>query len=183
MLCEGMAVAVDTCGLHTSAFVVLIEHVIAGAFRELLTENVAEKEIVVRFMLSVFQIFGEDIDHSPIEWHDQRLSVFRNVDVDDVVIKIEVLDLNVYEASLPDSCTEKEIRHYPALVLGKGAFLDIRLFEKRLKLRVAIGFNMAFINLDRLHLEVGKIALVHEEMQGRYEISKIGVDADIVIEC
>ena len=41
---------------------------------------------------------------------------------------------------------------------------------------------MAFIDLDRVHLEMRKIALVHEEMQGRYEVSKIGIDADIVIE-
>ena len=25
------------------------------------------------------------------------------------------------------------------------------------------------------------IALVHEEMQGRYEVSKIGIDADVII--
>ena len=47
LLCEGMAVAVNACGLHTSAFVIFIEHMIARAFRELLTENVAEKEIVI----------------------------------------------------------------------------------------------------------------------------------------
>lgn len=42
---------------------------------------------------------------------------------------------------------------------------------------------MAFIDLDRLHFEVGKIALVHKEMQGRYEVTKIGIDADVVVEC
>ena len=132
MLCKGMAVAVDACGLHASTFVVLIEHMIASAFRELLTENVAKEEVVVRFMLSVFEILGEDIDHCPIEWHDQRLSVLRDVDVDDVVIKIEVLDLNVHKAPLPNSCTEKEIRHHPTLIFGKGAFLDIGLLQKQL---------------------------------------------------
>ena len=42
-----MAVAVDACGLHASTLVIFVEHMIAGAFRELLTENVAEKEIVI----------------------------------------------------------------------------------------------------------------------------------------
>ena len=42
-----MAVAVDACGLHASTFVVLIEHMIARAFRELLPEDVAEKEIII----------------------------------------------------------------------------------------------------------------------------------------
>ena len=122
-------------------------------------------------MLSVFEVLGKDIDHSSIERHDQRLSVLCDVDVDDVVIKIEVLDLNVHEASLSDSGTEDEIRHHPALVFGKGAFLDIGLFEKCLKLRVAIGFDMVFIYLDCLHFEVRQPAFVHEEMEGCYQIS------------
>ena len=95
MLCKGMAVAVDACGLHASTFVVLIEHMIASAFRELLTEDVAEEEVVVRFMLSVFEVLGEDTRHRSIERNDQRLSVLRDVDVHHVVIKIEVFDLNV----------------------------------------------------------------------------------------
>ena len=41
---------------------------------------------------------------------------------------------------------------------------------------------MAFIDLDRLHLEVGNIALIHEEMDSRYEVTKIRIDADIVIQ-
>ena len=61
-------------------------------------------------MLSVFQVLGEDIDHCPIEWHDQRLSVLRDVGVHHVVIEIDVLDLNVHKAPLPDPSTEKEIR-------------------------------------------------------------------------
>ena len=40
---------------------------------------------------------------------------------------------------------------------------------------------MAFIDLDRLHLEMRKITLVHKEMEGCYEVTKIGIDADIVI--
>jgi hypothetical protein len=102
---------------------------IARAFRELLTEDVTEEKVVIAFMLSVFQVLGEDIDHSSIERNDQRLSVLRDVDVDDVVIKIDVLDLNVHQTPLPYSCTEKEIRHYPALIFSKGAFLDVRLLQ------------------------------------------------------
>ena len=166
---------------NTPSFVILIEHMITGAFRELLTEDIAEEDVVVTFMLSVFQVLGEDIDHSMIERYDQGLSVLRNVDVDDVVIKIEVLDLNVHEASLPDSCTEKEVRHDPALIFCKGAFLDVRLFQKQLQLLLVISFDMAFIDLDRLHFEVGKIALVHKEMQGSDEVAEIGIDADVVI--
>ena len=129
MLCEGMAVAVDACGLHASTLVVLIEHMIAGAFRELLPEDVAEEKVAVTFMLSVFQVLGEDIDHSMIERYDQGLSVLRDVDVHHVIIEIEVFDLNVHKASLSDSCAEKEIRHHPALIFGKGAFLDVRLLQ------------------------------------------------------
>ena len=91
--------------------------------------------------------------------------------------------MNVHEAPLSDTSTEKEIRHHPTLIFGKGTFLDIRLLQKQLQLLLVIGFNRALVHLDRLHLKVRQIALVHEEMQGRYEISKIGIDADIVIEC
>ena len=80
-------------------------------------------------MLSVFQVLGEDIDHSSIERNDQRLSVLRYVDIHHVVIKIDVLDLNVHQTPLPYSCAEKEIRHHPALIFGKGAFLDVRLLQ------------------------------------------------------
>ena len=158
----------DAGGLYTSALVVLIEHMIASAFRELLTEDVAEEKVVIAFMLSVFEVIGKDIDHCPIERYDQRLSVLRNVDVHHVVIKIEVFDLNVHKAPLPNTCTEKEVRHHPALIFGKGAFLDVRLLQKQLQFILVIGFDMAFIDLDRLHFEVWQIALVHEEMQGRY---------------
>ena len=40
---------------------------------------------------------------------------------------------------------------------------------------------MAFIDLDRLHLEVGKPALVHKEMQGCNQITQIGIDTDIIM--
>ena len=176
-----MAVAVDACGLHASTFVVLIEHMIAGAFRELLTEDVTEEKVVITFMLSVFEVLGEDIDHCSIQRHDQRLSVLRDVDIHHVVIKIEVFDLNVHKAPLPDSCTEKEVRHHPTLIFGKGAFFDVWFLQKQLQFILVIGFDMAFIDLDRLHLEVRKIALVHKEMQGCYEVAEIGIDADVVI--
>lgn len=133
-------------------------------------------------MLSVFQVLEEDIDHSPIERNDQRLSVLRDVDIYHVVIKIEVFDLNVHKASLSDSCAEKEIRHHPALIFSKGAFLDVWLFQKQLQFILVIGFDMAFIDLDRLHLEMRKIALIHEEMQGCYQISQIRIDTCVIIE-
>ena len=132
-------------------------------------------------MLSVFQVLGEDIDHRSIERHDQRLSILCDVDVDNIVIKIEVLDLNVHEASLPDPCAEKEVRHHPTLVFGKGAFLDVWLLQKQLQFILVIGFDMAFIDLDCLHFEVWKIALVHEEMESCYEVTNIGIDADVVV--
>ena len=177
-----MAVAVDACGLHTSALVVFIEHMITRTFRELLTEDVAEEEVVIAFMLSVFQILGEDIDHCSIKRHDQRLSVLRNVDVHHVVIEIEILDLNVHEAPLSNSCAEKEVRHSPALIFSKGAFLDVRFLQKQLQLRVGIGFDMVFINLYGLHLEMRNIALIHKEVQGSDQISQIGINTDVIMQ-
>ena len=116
-----------------------------------------------------------------IEWYDERLSVLRDVNVHHVIIKIEVLDLNVHQAPLSDASAKKEIRHHPALVFGEGAFLDIGFLQKQLQFSLIIGLNMAFIDLDRLHLEVWNITLVHKEMQGRDQISKIGIDADVVM--
>ena len=87
----------------------------------------------------------------------------------------------IHKASLPDTGREEEVRHYPTLILGKGAFLDIRLFEKCLKLCVGIGFDMAFIHLDSLHLKVRNPTLIHEKMNSRYEIPKIRIDTDIII--
>ena len=89
------------------------------------------------------------------------------------IIEIEVFDLNVHKTSLSDSCAEKEIRHHPALVFGKGAFLDVRLLQKQLQFILVIGFNRALVHLDRLHLKVWQIALVHKEVQGCYEVTKI----------
>ena len=90
--------------------------------------------------------------------------------------------MNVHKTSLPDSCTEKEIRHHPALVFGKRAFLDIGLLQKQLQLLLVIGFDMTFINFDCLHLEMWKIALIHEKMDSRYEVPKIRINTDIVIQ-
>ena len=129
MFCKGMAVAVNACGLYASTLVVFVEHMIARAFRELLTEDVTEEEVVIAFMLSAFEVLGKDIDHSSIERHDQRLSVLRDVDVHHVIIEIEIFDLNVHKTPLPDTRAEKEIRHHPALIFSKGAFLDVRLLQ------------------------------------------------------
>ena len=41
---------------------------------------------------------------------------------------------------------------------------------------------MTFIDLDRLHLKVRKPPLIHEEMDSRYEVTKIGIDTDVIIE-
>lgn len=89
--------------------------------------------------------------------------------------------MNVHKASLSDACAEKEVRHHPALIFRKVAFLNIGLFEKQLKLLLVIGLDMAFIYLDGLHLEIGKITLVHKEVQGSDEVAQIGIDADVVI--
>ena len=47
LLCKGVAVAVDACSLYTSTLIVFVEHVIAGAFCKLLTEDVAEEKVVI----------------------------------------------------------------------------------------------------------------------------------------
>ena len=119
----------DACGLHTSALVIFIEHMITGAFRELLTEDVAEEKVVIAFMLSVFEVLGEDIDHCSIERNDQWLSVLRDVNVYHVVVEIKVLDLNVHKASLPDSCAEKKFvitQHWYSV---KEHFLTLGFFK------------------------------------------------------
>lgn len=53
---KGVAVTVDTRCLHASTLVIFIEHMIARAFRELLTEYVAKQIIVICLILSIFQI-------------------------------------------------------------------------------------------------------------------------------
>ena len=106
-----------------------------------------------------------------IERYDERFSILRDVNVHHVIIKINILDLNVHQAPLPHACAEKEIRHHPALVFSKGTFLDIGFLQKQLQFILIIGFDMAFIDLDRLHFEVWQITLVHEEMEGCYQIS------------
>ena len=83
---------------------------------------------------------------------------------------------------MSDTGREEEVCRNPTLIFGKATLLNIGLFEKRLKFRVGIGFDMAFIHLDRLHFEVRQLALIHEEMDNRYEIQKIRIDTDIVIQ-
>ena len=183
MFCKGVAVAVDACGLHPSTFVIFIEHMIACTFRELLAEDVAEEEIVVRLMLPIFQVLGEDIDHCTIERHNKRLSVLRDVDVHHVVIEIEILDLNVHQTPLPDSCAKKEVRHHPALIFGKAALLDIWFFEKDSKLLVGIGFDVRSVNLDRLHLERLDVSFIHQKMKRGNKVTQIGIDADVILKC
>ena len=40
---------------------------------------------------------------------------------------------------------------------------------------------MTFINLDCLHLEVRQPTFIHEEMNGRYEVSQIRIDTGIIV--
>jgi len=66
----------------------------------MLPKDAAEQEVVA-FMLSVFQVLGEDIDHRSIERHDQRHSVLCDVDVYHIIIKIL---LNSSVGSIQDTC-------------------------------------------------------------------------------
>ena len=42
--------------------------------------------------------------------------------------------------------------------------------------------NGALIQYRKMHLEVREPAFIHEEMNGSYEIPKIRIDADIIIQ-
>ena len=119
----------NACGLNATAFIIFVEHMIAGTFRKLLTEHVAKQIVIIRLILPILQILRQDIYHRPIERNDQRLSVLCDVDVRDVIIEVEVLDLNVHKTALSDACAKEEICHHPALIFGKGAFLDIGFLQ------------------------------------------------------
>lgn len=129
LLCEGVSIPMNPRRFNTAFFIIFIKHMIASAFDELLAEDVTEEKIVILRVLSIFQVLRQDIDHRLIQRHDQRLSVFRDVDIHDVIIKVNVFDLNVHQTSLSNSRTEQEVCHHPALILGKIALLKIRLFE------------------------------------------------------
>ena len=144
---------------------------IAGAFYELLPEDIAEQEVVIRLMLTVFQVFRQDTHHRMIERHDQRLSILSHVHIHYVVIKVKILDLNVHQASLSDACDEQEVGDHPALVFGEVAFLDVGLLQQQFQFVFVIGFDRALIHLDRLHFKMRDPTLVHKEMQGRNQIS------------
>ena len=80
-------------------------------------------------MVSVLQVLFKNAYHSLIEWNDQRFSILRNVHVYDVVIEIKILNLNMHQASLSNTGSKKEIRHYPALILDEVALLNVRLLH------------------------------------------------------
>ena len=80
-------------------------------------------------MVSVLQVLFKNAYHSLIEWNDQRFSILRNVHVYDVVIEIKILNLNMHQAALPNTGSKKEVRHYPALILGEVALLNVRLLQ------------------------------------------------------
>ena len=52
--------------LYSPALVVIIESGVAGAFGKLLTVDVAEKEVLIGLVLSVFQVFAQNVCHSAI---------------------------------------------------------------------------------------------------------------------
>ena len=51
---KGVSVPMDASGLHSAPLVILIQHMIRGAFGQLLSENIAEQKIIIRLVLSVF---------------------------------------------------------------------------------------------------------------------------------
>jgi hypothetical protein len=55
---EGVAVAMNPGSFYSPALVVVIESGVAGAFGKLLTVDVAEKEVLIGLVLSVFQVFA-----------------------------------------------------------------------------------------------------------------------------
>ena len=81
-----------------------------------------------------------------------------DIEKNDTKTYSNVMIAGTFYKLLTEAITKQEVCHHPTLILGKGAFLDIGLFEKCLKFRVGIGFNMAFIDLDCLHLKVWKPA-------------------------
>ena len=51
---KGVSVPMDASGLHSAPLIILIQHMIRGAFGQLLAENIAEEKIFLRLVLSVF---------------------------------------------------------------------------------------------------------------------------------
>ena len=101
---------------------------ITSAFDELLAEGITEEIVCVGFVVSVFEVFLQDVYHCVVQWNYKWFSVLCDIYVDYVVIEVQIFYLDVYQTSLPDSCGEKEVGYNPALVFCKGAFLEIRLF-------------------------------------------------------
>ena len=47
LFCEGMPISMNTGSFNTTALIIFIEHVVAGTLRKLLTEAIAEQEVVI----------------------------------------------------------------------------------------------------------------------------------------
>ena len=46
LLGEGMTISMDACCRYPTALIIFVEHVIAGALRELLTEAITEQKVI-----------------------------------------------------------------------------------------------------------------------------------------
>ena len=53
LLGKGMPISMNARSLDATALIILIEHMIAGALCELLTEAITEEKIIIRFVMTV----------------------------------------------------------------------------------------------------------------------------------
>jgi len=111
--CKGMAVSVNAGGLNATPLIVFREHMITRAFYKLLSKDVAEQEILFTFWLAEFQILGQYVRHGLIDRHDQRLSIFGDVNKNHGIIKVNILHPYVHKASLAHTGAEKKVCHNP----------------------------------------------------------------------
>jgi hypothetical protein len=93
---KGVSVPMDASGLHSAPLVILIQHMIRGAFGQLLSENIAEQKIIIRLVLSVFQELLEDAAHCSVKRHYQSFSVLGHSYIDHIIIEINVFNSDVH---------------------------------------------------------------------------------------
>ena len=103
LLCKRVAVAMDARLVQPSGMAVIPQCCVVRALCHLLSIDGA-KQPIFRTSAAIFQIFMQDFYDVLIQRDNQRFTVLRGIDVNHIVIKVQILDLDVDKAVLSDSC-------------------------------------------------------------------------------
>jgi hypothetical protein len=169
----------DTSFFDAAQVAIVPQSMIAAASGELVAIY-GDEEPIVGLSLSVLQVLMEYLHDVLIQGDYERLSVLRDIHIDDAIVEVQIPDFDVYQAVLADASRQKQIDNDPTAIVGEVTSPHIGLPQQSLEFCIGVGFDVVLVRLRDGDFKVGDVLAAHEEPQNGLQISCVSSKRNVV---